>query len=283
MSQELTASPVLKSSIDLVPQLSHEAFLSLSPSILMQVDQPFVVNFLKEPQPGSMMELIRSVLGDSSVRLRKKSRHPEALGRFQIAETSLNSFFEDPLYSSPSSKTIYRIVTSMKNEPELIDQVLGMQTNNLFPHHKRGNSATLWIDYKGQFAPTHFDELENFNLQLEGKKRFVLLPPGRINSYIHSFLQGFGHHSQAVNFDTPDQDSFSKLVKEMSDRKEVILRPGQMLYIPLGWWHHVESLGEVNINLNFWLMNSLKLLRRPNVFVGRAYKAIYRKPFELYN
>lgn len=30
-----------------------------------------------------------------------------------------------------------------------------------------------------------------------------------------------------------------------------VLRPGDVLYLPAGWWHHVRTL-EMSITLNFW-------------------------------
>ncbi|MBD2195792.1 MULTISPECIES: cupin-like domain-containing protein [Calothrix] len=265
-----------------VPRISRTAFLELTPATIMKFDRPIVVDFLEPPEPGTITNLIRSEIGDLPAALFKKSRDPEAPGRSQVTKIPLNSFFKTPLYSSSSHKTIYRIVTNIKYQTELIDRIIGMKANQLFPYQQRGNSANLWINYEGQFGRAHFDELENFNLQLEGTKRFVCLPPGRSNFYIRSFWRGFGHHSQAVNFDAVDEARFPKLMKELSARREIILRPGQLLYIPLGWWHQVEPLGEININLNFWL-HSWKALRRPYVFIDGVYKVVLRQLLGLYD
>ncbi len=32
--------------------------------------------------------------------------------------------------------------------------------------------------------------------------------------------------------------------------REVVLAPGEMLFIPVGWWHHVRALS-LSINLAF--------------------------------
>lgn len=33
---------------------------------------------------------------------------------------------------------------------------------------------------------------------------------------------------------------------------QVTVRPGQALYLPVGWWHHVEQSDETTIALNWW-------------------------------
>lgn len=32
----------------------------------------------------------------------------------------------------------------------------------------------------------------------------------------------------------------------------VTLHPGETLYLPAGWWHHVRQTGDVTIALNWW-------------------------------
>jgi len=38
---------------------------------------------------------------------------------------------------------------------------------------------------------------------------------------------------------------------EEAEYVEAILWPGEMLYIPLGWWHYVESLS-TSFSVSFW-------------------------------
>lgn len=33
----------------------------------------------------------------------------------------------------------------------------------------------------------------------------------------------------------------------------VVLEPGDVLYVPRHWWHHVTNLDQVNISINTWL------------------------------
>ena len=38
-----------------------------------------------------------------------------------------------------------------------------------------------------------------------------------------------------------------------------MLKPGDMLYLPYGWWHQVDTTGTRNLNVNFWWLPRLKL------------------------
>jgi len=71
-------------------------------------------------------------------------------------------------------------------------------------------------------------------------------------------------------------------VAKLAQRRELILEPGQMLYLPLGWWHQAESLAEMNINMNFWLRDQ-KIFRRPYVLGVALYTALFRKLKGVYN
>jgi hypothetical protein len=51
-----------------------------------------------------------------------------------------------------------------------------------------------------------------------------------------------------VDLDQIDYDRFP-LMRQV-DIYEVVLEPGEFLFIPVGWWHWVRSLA-VSINLSF--------------------------------
>lgn len=55
-----------------------------------------------------------------------------------------------------------------------------------------------------------------------------------------------------VDFERPDYARFPKF-KEAKGC-ETVIGPGDVLYIPIYWWHHIESLmrGGHTITINFW-------------------------------
>ena len=92
----------------------------------------------------------------------------------------------------------------------------------------------------GAYSPitkTHFDDYNNIIILLNGSKTFYLAPQGSIINT---------PNKNENETDSSPHDGTSAFVK-------ATLTAGDMLYIPLGWWHYVESRPN-SIMLNFWFV-----------------------------
>jgi ribosomal protein L16 Arg81 hydroxylase len=76
-----------------------------------------------------------------------------------------------------------------------------------------------------------------FLTQFEGKKRVVLIDP-KYSTLLYKFP--FNVHT-GVDFDKPDFEKYPGL-KYVSGY-EVTLEFGDTLFMPSGWWHHIEYIG----------------------------------------
>ncbi|GLZ42802.1 cupin-like domain-containing protein [Actinokineospora sp. NBRC 105648] len=263
-----------------VPRISFEEFTAFGIRALIRADVPVVITLPADVQ-GLGRQGVAERLGDMAVTLFTEPSNKQNSERWTTTEIRLRDFFADDKYLTDPG-TWNRIVSNIRNSPADVDAVLGFDAGALFDYRRSLNAANLWISHKGVFTQSHFDELENFNIALEGRKRFVLSPPGSFEYYPRSLARGFGDKSQAFDFDDVDPVRFPKLVSKLAERRELILEPGQMLYLPLGWWHQAESLEEMNINVNFWLRDP-KIFRRPYVLGVALYTAAYRKLKGVYN
>ena len=72
--------------------------------------------------------------------------------------------------------------------------------------------------------------------------------------------------------DRPDFDRFPRLAQALPNRVDVLLDPGEVLFIPSNWWHEVSSLPDSYIcSLNrFWKVAPLTRL-----FTNRITPPIY--------
>merc|ERR1711879_368892 len=61
-----------------------------------------------------------------------------------------------------------------------------------------------------------------------------------------------GDRSARVRLNTPDYNAWPHVKSAHGKAVEVTLNAGDMLFLPLGWWHHVESLAQMNVSINFW-------------------------------
>ncbi len=95
-----------------------------------------------------------------------------------------------------------------------------------------------WIGPAGTVTSLHHDLTNNFIAQMVGRKRLTVLPAaevGRLYNDRHVF-------SRITDLDAPDIDVtlYPRLVG--AKLYEIMLEPGEILFMPLAWWHQVKSL-----------------------------------------
>lgn len=263
-----------------VPRMSFEDFLAFGRRALIRADVPVVIT-LPEDIQGLGRAGLAERLGSMPVTLFTEPSDKANPLRWTSREIPLREFLNDDRYWTDPS-TWNRIVSNIRNRPADVNAALGFDAGELFDYRGALNAANLWVSHRGVFTKNHWDELENFNIALEGRKRFVLAPPGLRGYYPRSVLRGYGDKSQVFDLNDVDLARFPKVAARLAERREFILEPGQMLYLPLGWWHQAESLDDVNINVNFWLRDA-KIFRQPYVLGVAIYTEIFRKLKGIYN
>lgn len=263
-----------------VPRISFDEFLAFGRRALIRADVPVVID-LPRGARGLGAAGVAERLGDMPVTLFTEPSDRRDPRRWTTREIRLREFFSDARYRDDPG-TWHRVVSNIRHHPDAVDALLGFDAGEVFDYRHALNAANLWVSHRGVFTKSHFDELENFNIALAGRKRFVLAPPGFWAYYPRSLVRGFGDKSRAVDFDDVNEERFPRLVPRLARRRELVLAPGQMLYLPLGWWHQVESLDELNINVNFWLRDR-KILRRPHVLGVAICTAVHRRLTGVYN
>jgi hypothetical protein len=55
-----------------------------------------------------------------------------------------------------------------------------------------------------------------------------------------------------VDFAQPDLARFPRFADALAVGQRADLEPGDAVYIPPLWWHHVESLAKYNVLVNYW-------------------------------
>lgn len=107
----------------------------------------------------------------------------------------------------------------------------------------------LFVGQKDVVTPCHYDEQENLFAQVHGRKRCVLFDP-KYFECLYPFRVGHPCDRQSqVDFTNPDLTKFPLFPKARG--VEAIVEPGDVLYIPKYWFHHIISLDET-VSVNFW-------------------------------
>ncbi|XP_008562891.1 PREDICTED: tRNA wybutosine-synthesizing protein 5 [Galeopterus variegatus] len=106
-------------------------------------------------------------------------------------------------------------------------------------------SSVFRISSPGLQLWTHYDVMDNFLIQVTGKKRVVLFSP-RDAQYLYLS----GTKSEVLNIDNPDLAKYPLFSK--ARRYECSLGAGDVLFIPALWFHNVIS-EEFGVGVNvFW-------------------------------
>jgi hypothetical protein len=112
---------------------------------------------------------------------------------------------------------------------------------------------TLWLGTSSADTPWHHDCCDNFVLMLAGIKRFTLAPPTDWRSLSPSCV-GPNKSLCWAKVSDPNSPSLSKKSQEIMSKVHKIivdLQPGEILYMPAGWFHHVHNNGPT-VMVNFW-------------------------------
>jgi lysine-specific demethylase 8/hypoxia-inducible factor 1-alpha inhibitor (HIF hydroxylase) len=81
-------------------------------------------------------------------------------------------------------------------------------------------------------------------MQLHGSKLVSLFPPSQTaNLYPFPFFRQIPPWFSQVDTDIPDYQAFPGYREALKHRTDVILAEGEILFIPVSWWHEVTALG----------------------------------------
>lgn len=107
-----------------------------------------------------------------------------------------------------------------------------------FDEARSAACGALWFGPAGTVTSLHHDTSNIFFFQVVGRKRFRLYPPDE---------PALLDHARGV---------YSRLDPERSDELQAawgydeVLAPGEALFLPVGWWHHVYAL-DLSISVAF--------------------------------
>jgi hypothetical protein len=121
----------------------------------------------------------------------------------------------------------------------------------------------IWLGPKGTRTPLHTDPYHNIFCQVVGYKYVRLYPPEATESVYPRGIDENGinesntseveirlDRSSTGNIAVEDAHRFPMFLAQ-TEFCEVIVGPGQCLYIPAGWWHYIESL-TASYSVSFW-------------------------------
>lgn len=174
-----------------------------------------------------------------------------------IRTTMMFADYMDIVQGRKNDDRLYYLaqVDMQKYFPQLMEDIVLLDF-----FKKEPRDINLFFGFKKEnYASTtmlHFDEVHNIFAQLRGKKRFLLFPQNNYLSFYPPLEDN--NYSSTCSKVNPDQHDLKLFPKfPINEKIEVIINPGEILYIPPFWWHHVTALDE-NISLTFWYSPNIR-------------------------
>lgn len=221
---------------------------------------PVVITDLLHPEWDWNLDYLRQQLGDQAFLLRfygreryqQDKREWTSIGSGVRAESKPFCDYAELIRSGKAqAEDIYLAKCSLQETPlaeTAAIQTIKTELDNL-GLHKPASSLNLWIGPIGHVECLHYDAMDGTLMQLHGSKRVVLFPPSQtFNLYPYPFYAHLRYGLKLRSWfsrvypDQPDFQAFPRLRQALKYRSDVTLQPGELLYIPAGWWHEVTSL-----------------------------------------
>jgi Cupin-like domain len=123
---------------------------------------------------------------------------------------------------------------------------------------------SIWIGNRTT-ASAHYDMSNNIACCVVGRRRFTLFPPDQIANLYPGPLEPTpgGQVVSMVDFTAPDLERHPRFARAIAAAQVADLEPGDVLFYPALWWHHVEALEPFNVLINYWWNTSPAFIDSP--------------------
>lgn len=140
----------------------------------------------------------------------------------------------------------------------------GFREENDLDLGNRDALMSIWIGNQTRIA-AHYDLPDNLACVVAGHRRFTLFPPEQLaNLYIGPLdFTPAGQAISLVDFKRPDFAKFPKFAEALQHAYVAELEPGDAIFIPSMWWHHIEALDRFNVLVNYWWRQSPEYMDTP--------------------
>lgn len=196
---------------------------------------------------------------------------------FQMAQGPLDAILDGIAANEdkPDAPVIY--LTSI----DLYDYFDGLAEDNSLPLGQRKPLESIWIGTRTRVA-AHTDVPNNIAVCAVGRRRFTLFPPDQFANLYPGPIEHTpaGRPVSMVDFHAPDFAAHPRFRDALRFGMVAELEPGDAIYVPSMWWHHVEGLSPFNILVNYWWRDEPAFLGKPDDALNHAILAIRDLPVE---
>ncbi len=199
---------------------------------------------------------------------------------FEGARTGLTDLLEAmrPLLGVPDGPSFY------VGSTDLDIYLPGFRAaNDLILNHPMFDAhpplASIWIGNRTT-ASAHYDMSHNLAVCTVGRRRFTLFSPDQVANLYPGPLEPTpgGQVVSMIDFRDPDFDAHPRFRDAFGAAQVAELEPGDVLFYPALWWHHVEALDAFNVLVNYWWNTSPAFMDTPQNTLLHAMLSLRDRP-----
>jgi hypothetical protein len=276
MGEVLRMEHAAPGDLDALPRIVERDALSASDfAALIDAGQPVVLRGLVDRwpaveagrMPAGLIAYLKAM--DRGVSAPVMEAPARSGGRFGYGPDL--SEFNFTKRRAPIRETLDRIERNLgqANAPYVAIQMLPLADSlpdfvarNVMPLLPADVGPRLWIGGPIR-TQTHNDRDHNLACVIAGRRRFVLFPPEQVSNLYVGPLDNPPPLS-LVDPEAPDLGRYPRFMDALSVAQVCWLEPGDALFMPKYWWHHVTSLAPFNAMANYWWGDTATGLERPN-------------------
>ncbi len=160
---------------------------------------------------------------------------------------------------------------------DTIPVILGsdVATPSYIPDGSSLVSNNLWFGPAGTISPLHFDRSHNLLHQHWGHKHVVMVDPSHFHLLKPGSKNSVSPHVSSLDLVTSGFNI--DLSRLNAPCLETVLEPGDVLFVPAFWGHHVISI-DVAISINYWWRPPITACMCPSFFRMLSSRTVYLDP-----
>ena len=213
-----------------------------------QTSRPVIISGLSAYWPARRWtpQYLKEVCGDAVVQvLADRDKHNDYETNYDRHRKEMSfGAYVDYVEANPTSNDIYLHAQNGFMRTEVGQRLYPDMPpfEYLDPERREGNTF-LWFGPGKTLTPLHHDSCDILFMQVYGTKRWTVLSPRQK----HLLYNSIGVFSD-VDIEQPDLSKHP--LYRFAGSSTFLLKPGEALFLPDGWWHAVRSL-DISISLSF--------------------------------
>lgn len=276
-----------------LPKIAEEVIAPEALDARLQgAEQPFVVRGLAADWPLVQAGLTSATAAGDYLKERARARNfPVNIGEpgsgerlfydqamevnFRVAQGPFPAIIDGILANQDKSDTPVIYLSSI----DIGGYFDGLGETNRLALGGRQPIESIWIGNRTRIA-AHNDVPDNLAVCAVGRRRFTVFPPEQMTNLYLGPLENTpaGRPVSMVDFSNPDLGTYPRFAEALAHAQVAELEPGDAVFVPSLWWHHVEGLTPFNVLVNYWWRDVPQFLGQPEDALYHAILAIRDMP-----